>query len=47
MILVALQIPLIYMAGSDPAHTADQHPLDHVFDAENYQSILVKMKKDS
>jgi hypothetical protein len=45
VILAAIQIPMIYLAGSDVAHTDDPHPLDHVFDNEEHKNVLEKLTK--
>ena len=38
---------MIYLAGSDSAHTADPHPLDQAFSTEDHQAMLKKLTKDS
>lgn len=38
--MLVLQIPMIYLAGSDTVHASDVHPLNNVFDSKDYRPIL-------
>lgn len=39
-VMLVLQIPMIYLAGSDTVHASGVHPLNNIFDNKDYKLIL-------